>query len=117
MAIQFFVLRINKQKLDCHGLRPRNDEIKNARKNLSINIFIFTSRIGSIYPIYFFGIIMNRSHLIFSLLLSSQLAYALPANFVYLKNIDPTILQEMRYAGITILLAGLSRVMNHLAAF
>jgi len=42
---------------------------------------------------------MKLSNLIFPLLLSSQFVYALPANFVYLKEVDPGILQEMRYAG------------------
>lgn len=42
---------------------------------------------------------MKPSYLIFSLVLFSRLVYALPENFVYLKNVDPSILQEMRYAG------------------
>lgn len=42
---------------------------------------------------------MKLSHSILIVFISSQVAYALPSDFVYLKNVDPTILQEMRYAG------------------
>ncbi len=43
---------------------------------------------------------MKRLLIVCLALLISQISYAnLPKDFVYLKNVDPTIIQEMRYAG------------------
>ncbi len=42
---------------------------------------------------------MNKLLIILFFLLSASTTSALPANFVYLKDVDPSIIQEIRYAG------------------
>lgn len=41
---------------------------------------------------------MKRLYLLLVLFLSANIAYALPHGFVYLRDVDPSILQDMRYA-------------------
>lgn len=42
---------------------------------------------------------MKIFHLLIAIIFSINLSYALPSGFVYLHDIDPSIVQDMRYAG------------------